>query len=57
VSEERIIEHFKECIPAMDNAHAALASAQAKMKGNVVLWRQVKNMNRWNWSLRKQLRV
>jgi hypothetical protein len=57
VSEERITEHFKECRPTMDNARVALTSAQEKMKGNAVLWRQVKNLNRRNWSLRKTLRV
>jgi hypothetical protein len=33
------------------------ASAQMKLKGNAVLRRQVKNMKRRNWSLRKMLRV
>jgi hypothetical protein len=57
VSEERIAEHFKECRSVMEYACTALASAQAKMKGNAVLWRQVRNMNIQNWSLRKTLRV
>jgi hypothetical protein len=41
----------------MDNDCMALVDAQAKLKGNVVLWRQVKNMNKRNWSLRKTLKV
>jgi hypothetical protein len=57
MSEERIAEHFKECGPAMENICAALASAQTKLKGNTVLRRQVKNMKRHNWSLRKMLRI
>jgi DNA repair ATPase RecN len=57
MSEERIVEHFKECGPAMENVCAALASAQMKLKGNAVLRRQVKNLKRCNWSLRKTLRV
>jgi hypothetical protein len=48
VSEEIIAENFKECRSAMDNARLALTSAQAKMKGDAVLWRQVKNMNKHN---------
>jgi hypothetical protein len=55
--EERILEHFKECGPTMDNVHVALANNQTKLKGNAVLWRQVKNLKRPNWSLRKTLRV
>jgi hypothetical protein len=46
VLEERITYNFKECIPTMDNAHTDLTSAQEKMKGNAVLWRQVKNLNK-----------
>jgi hypothetical protein len=57
MSEERITEHFKECGMAMENVCAALANAQTKLKGNAVLWRQVKNLKRRNWSLRKTLRV
>jgi hypothetical protein len=41
----------------MDNAHVTLANAQAKLKGNAILWRQVKNLNKPNWSLRKILKV
>jgi hypothetical protein len=57
MSEERIAEHFKECGPAMENACMALASSQMKLKGNEVLQRQVKNMKRRNWFLKKTLRV
>jgi hypothetical protein len=34
-----------------------LANAQEKLKGNTVLWRQVKNLSKQNWSLIKTLRV
>jgi hypothetical protein len=37
--DEKITEHFKECRPAIDNACAALSSAQSKMKRNMVLLR------------------
>jgi hypothetical protein len=57
VSEERIIEHFKECRSTIDNACTTLTSAQEKLKGNMVLWRQVKSLSKQNWSLRKTLRV
>jgi hypothetical protein len=40
----------------MDNAHANPTSSQEKLKGNAVLWRQVKNMNKKNWYFRKTLR-
>jgi hypothetical protein len=33
------MENFKECGPDMENIHAALASAQMKVKGNVILQR------------------
>jgi hypothetical protein len=57
MSLERITEHFKECGSAMHNVYAALSSTQTKLKGNAVLWRQLKNLKRRNWSLRKTLRV
>jgi hypothetical protein len=57
MSKQRVTDHFKECGSTMDNVRATLTNAQVKMKGNVVLWRQVKNLNRRNWSLRKTLRV
>jgi hypothetical protein len=57
MSEERIVEHFKECGPAMENVHAALASVQKRLKGNTVLQRQVMNLKRRNWSLRRTLRI
>jgi hypothetical protein len=66
MSEEIIMEHFKECGLAMENVcgalvnaqtKLALVSAQTKLKGNAVLWRQVKNLKRRNLSLRKTLRV
>jgi chromosome segregation ATPase len=56
MSEEKITEHFKECRPTIDNACATLSSAQSKLKRNVVLLRQVKSLNKWNWSLRKTVR-
>jgi hypothetical protein len=46
MSEEKIIEHFKECRPTIDNACAALASAQSKLKRNMVLLRQVKSLSK-----------
>jgi hypothetical protein len=55
MSKERIVEHFRKCEPTMENVCAALASAQMKLKGNMVLQRQVKNLERQNWSLRKIL--
>jgi len=54
--EEKTIEHFKECGPAIENVRATLASAQVKLKGNEVLRKQVKNLKRRNWSLKKTLR-
>jgi hypothetical protein len=57
MSEERIMEHFKECGPAMENIHATLASALINMKGNTVLRRQIKNMKRRNQFLRKMIRI
>jgi hypothetical protein len=50
-------KHFNECGQAMENVRTALSSAQMKLKGNAVLWRQVKNLKRRNWSLRKMLRI
>jgi hypothetical protein len=55
--EERIVEHFRECESAMENIHVVLDSAQMKLKGNMILQRQVKNMERHNWSLWKMLRI
>jgi hypothetical protein len=57
MSEERIAKHFKECGPAMENVHTALASAQKRLKGNMVLQRQVMNLKRHNWSLRRTLQI
>jgi hypothetical protein len=56
MSEEKITEHFKECRPTIDNACATLSSAQSKLKRNMVLLRQVKSLNKQNWSLRKTIR-
>jgi peptidoglycan hydrolase CwlO-like protein len=56
MSEEKIMEHFKECRPAIDNACATLSGAQSKLKRNVVLLRQVKSLNKQNLSLRKTVR-
>jgi hypothetical protein len=39
VSEERNVKHFKECEPSMEKVCTALASAQKKLKQNVVLHR------------------
>ena len=46
MSEETIMEHFKECIPVVDNACATLSSAQSKLKINAVLLTQVKSLNK-----------
>jgi len=39
MSEEKITDHFKDCRPTIDNACVALASAQSKLKRNMVLLR------------------
>jgi hypothetical protein len=39
MSEEIIVDHFKECGPTIENVCAALVSAQTKLKGNAVLQR------------------
>jgi hypothetical protein len=57
MSEERNENHFEEFEPAMENIHVALASAHKKLKGNVVLQRQVMNLKKHNQSLRRTLRV
>jgi hypothetical protein len=57
VSEERNVKHFRECEPTMEKVCTALASTQKKLKGNTVLQRQVMNLKRRNWSLRRKLRV
>ena len=57
MSEEGIAKHFKECGPTMENIHTALASAQKRLKGNTVLQRQVMNLKRCNWSLRRMLQI
>jgi hypothetical protein len=44
MSEERIVEHFKECGSAMENVCATLANAQTNLKWIAVLQRKVKNM-------------
>jgi hypothetical protein len=56
ISKERIMEHFKECRPAIDDACASLSDAQSKLKRNAVLLRQVKSLNKQNLSLRKTIR-
>jgi hypothetical protein len=57
VSEERNVKHFRECVPAMEKVCTALASEQKKLKGNAILQRQVTNLKRRHWSLRRKLRV
>jgi hypothetical protein len=39
MSHEKIMEHFKECRPTIDNECATLSGAQSKLKKNVVLLR------------------
>jgi hypothetical protein len=36
MSEERIVDHFRECEPAMENVRTALASGKMKLKRNMV---------------------
>ena len=57
MSEERIMDHFKECIPAIDNACATLSDAQLKLKRNEALLRQMKNLKRQILSLRRTNRA
>jgi hypothetical protein len=57
MSEERIMEHFKECRPAIDNACATLSDAQLKLKRNGALLRQMKNLKRQILSLRRTNRA
>ena len=47
-SEERNGKHFRECEPAMEKVHTALANAQKKLKGNTTLQRKVMNLKRRN---------
>ena len=56
MSEEKIIEHLKECRPAIDNARATLSNAQSKLKRNTILLRQVESLNKHNRSLRKPIK-
>jgi hypothetical protein len=53
--EERIKDHFKECGLTMDNVCTTLPNAQTKLKGNAILWRQVKNLKRRTGLLGKHL--
>jgi hypothetical protein len=39
ISEEKMMEHFRECGLDMENISATLASSQMKLKGNVILQR------------------
>jgi hypothetical protein len=57
ISEGRIMEHFKECKPAIDNACASLSDAQLKLKINGALLRQMKNLKRQILSLRRTNRA
>ena len=51
--DDRTMRHFKECIPARENACATLSNAQSKLKRNASLFRKVGNLNIPNMSLRK----
>jgi hypothetical protein len=57
LSDDRAMRHFKECIPARENACATLSNAQSKLKRNATLLRQVGNLKRQNLSLRKENRA
>jgi hypothetical protein len=50
------MNHFKECIPSIDNACAVLSNAQSKLKRNAALFRQVGNLKVQNLTLRKENR-
>jgi len=54
ISYDRAMKHFKECIPARENACAALSNAQSKLKRNVGLLRKVGNLKVKNLTLRKE---
>jgi hypothetical protein len=56
MSEEKVMEYFKECITSIDNACETLSGSQSKLKRNAVLLRQVKSLNKQNLSLRKTVR-
>jgi hypothetical protein len=54
ISDDRAMKHFKECIPARENACATLSNAQSKLKRNAALFRQVGNLKVHNLTLRKE---
>jgi hypothetical protein len=54
ISEEGIMNHYKKCRPAIDNACATISDAQSKLKRNATLLRQVRSLKRQNLSLRKE---
>jgi hypothetical protein len=54
ISYDRAMKHFKECIPARENACATLSNAQSKLKRNATLFRQVGNLKVQNLTLRKE---
>jgi hypothetical protein len=56
MSEKKIMEHFKECTPAINNTCASLSISQSKLKRNVILLRQVKSLKKRKLSLRKAVR-
>jgi hypothetical protein len=56
--EKRVLEieferHLKECGPTIKNSCEALTNAQLKMRRNKLLFRQVGNLKRQNFSSRK----
>jgi hypothetical protein len=54
LSYDRAMRHFKECIPARENACATLSNTLSKLKRNATLLRKVGNLKRHNLSLRKK---
>jgi hypothetical protein len=53
ISEIRIERHFHTCGPTIRNSRATLTNAQSKLRRNALLFRQVRNLKRQNFSLRK----
>jgi len=56
VSELRFESHFKECRPAIQDGCATLTNAQSRLRRNALLFRQVGNLKRKKFSLRKENR-
>jgi hypothetical protein len=57
MSEERIMKHFKECRPTIDNSCASLSGNELKLKINEALLRQMKIVQRQILSLKRTNRA